>query len=97
MGLGFSFFSNRHLLRPIRKTGKMEEASVVAVDNQKPHQEKPHTDVLLFNRWSYDDVQVCLFPFQFYSSPVPISFHYLPNINVELDETWHFRNHKMNI
>ncbi|TMW87027.1 hypothetical protein EJD97_020518 [Solanum chilense] len=36
----------------------MEEASVVAVDNQNPQQEKPHTDVLLFNRWSYDDVQI---------------------------------------
>ncbi|KAL3324424.1 hypothetical protein AABB24_038530 [Solanum stoloniferum] len=34
------------------------EASVVAVDNQKQQQEKPHTDVLLFNRWSYDDVQI---------------------------------------
>lgn len=35
---------------------KMEGA--VAVQSENPQEEKVRCDILLFNRWSYDDVQV---------------------------------------
>lgn len=35
-------------------------AAAVAVNNPTNDKEPAHTDVMLFNRWTYDDVQVLL-------------------------------------